>query len=153
MNQRVRWTLTSGAFLCLLCTGFIASDAQGQTDQTEPVVPASSVTTKSAKAVGYEVGANETKVDMKGADLMPQANGEAKVEIEAKGGRTKVSVSLKGMTPPTHLGAEFLTYVLWVVTPEGRTGNTGEILLNKKGEGKLGATTPAQTFSLITGSG
>ena len=53
------------------------------------------------------------------------------------------------MTPPSQLGAEFLTYVLWVVTPEGRTGNTGEILLSKNGEGKLGATTPGQTFSLI----
>jgi outer membrane protein OmpA-like peptidoglycan-associated protein len=53
------------------------------------------------------------------------------------------------MTPPSQLGAEFLTYVLWVVTPEGRTGNTGEILLSKNAEGKLSATTPGQTFSLI----
>lgn len=53
------------------------------------------------------------------------------------------------MTQPSNLGAEFLTYALWVVTPDGRTGNTGEILLNKNGEGKLSATTPAQTFAMI----
>jgi outer membrane protein OmpA-like peptidoglycan-associated protein len=58
-------------------------------------------------------------------------------------------VSIKDLAPPTKLGAEFLTYVLWVVTPDGRSGNTGEILINKKGDGKLSATTPAQTFSMI----
>jgi outer membrane protein OmpA-like peptidoglycan-associated protein len=53
------------------------------------------------------------------------------------------------MTQPSTLGAEFLTYVLWVVTPDGRSGNIGEIILNKNGEGKLKATTPAQTFALL----
>ena len=99
--------------------------------------------------MGYEVGGGSTKVDLKATELMPQANGVAKVEAKTKAGRTKVEVELKGMTPPSRLGAEFLTYVLWVVTPEGRTGNTGEILLSKNGEGKLSATTPGQTFSLI----
>ncbi len=80
---------------------------------------------------------------------MPEANGWAKVEIKAKAGRSSVEVQMKGLKPPSALGAEFLTYVLWVVTPEGRTGNTGEILLNKNGDGKLTATTPAQTFSLL----
>jgi outer membrane protein OmpA-like peptidoglycan-associated protein len=58
-------------------------------------------------------------------------------------------LGVKGLKPPSSLGSEFLTYVLWVVTPEGRTGNTGEVLVNKNGDGKLSATTPAQTFSLI----
>jgi hypothetical protein len=53
------------------------------------------------------------------------------------------------MTPPSKLGAEYLTFVLWVVTPDGRTGNSGELLISKNGEGKLNATTPAQTFSMI----
>jgi outer membrane protein OmpA-like peptidoglycan-associated protein len=53
------------------------------------------------------------------------------------------------MQQPAKLGAEFLTYVLWAVTPDGRAGNTGEIVINKNGEGKLNATTPAQTFALI----
>lgn len=58
-------------------------------------------------------------------------------------------IQVKGLKPASSLGAEFLTYVVWVVTPEGRTGNTGELLLNKNGDGKLTATTPAQAFSLI----
>src|SRR6185369_8504259 len=63
--------------------------------------------------------------------------------------RTRVDIEVKAMKPPSTLGAEILTYVLWVVTPEGRTGNTGEILVNKNGDGKLSATTPVQTFTLI----
>jgi hypothetical protein len=50
---------------------------------------------------------------------------------------------------PTKLGAEFLTYVLWVVSPEGRAANIGEIQLDDSGKGKLKATTPLQTFSLF----
>jgi outer membrane protein OmpA-like peptidoglycan-associated protein len=133
----------------LLSIGFLTGSAAAQADQPDQALPASSVITKSVKAVGYEVGGGSTKVDMKGTELMPQAYGEAKVEIKTKAGRANLEVNLKGLTPPSQLGAEFLTYVLWVVTPEGRTGNTGEILINKNGEGKLGATTPAQTFSLI----
>ena len=132
--------------LGLWCIGFCGGSAAAQADQ-EP--PPSSVITKSVKAVGVEVGGGSTKFDMTGTELMPQANGEAKVEVKTKAGRANLEVTLKNMAPPSQLGAEFLTYVLWVVTPEGRTGNTGEILINKNGQGKLGATTPAQTFSLI----
>jgi len=120
-----------------------------QADQHNRAVPPSAVITKSVQAIGYEVGGSSTKIDMKSTELMPAAYGQAKIEIKSKAGRTRVEIEAKGLRPPSTLGAEFLTYVLWVVTPEGRTGNTGEILLNKNGDGKLSATTPAQTFSLV----
>ncbi|MGC2197365.1 MAG: hypothetical protein WA628_22010 [Terriglobales bacterium] len=115
--------------------------------QSQPAAPASTVTTKSVKAIGYQVGGGGTKVDLKGTELMTQANGEA--EVEAKAGATKVEVSIKGLAQPTTLGTEFMTYVLWAVSPDGRTINLGEILTNKNGEGKLSPTTQAQTFSLF----
>jgi outer membrane protein OmpA-like peptidoglycan-associated protein len=133
----------------LLVPRFAASAAaQDQTPQ-EQVVPTSAVITKSATAIGYEVGGGNTKVDLKGTELMPDGGGQVKVEIKAKAGTTNVDAEVKGLKPPSTLGSEFLTYVLWAVTPEGRTGNMGEILLNKNGDGKLSATTPAQTFSLV----
>jgi len=144
MKSPNRQATTFAVLLCWL-SGFSGSTA-AQADQE---VAPSSVITKTVRAVGYEVGGGSTKVDLKGTELMPRANGVAKVEAKSKAGRTNVEVELKDMTPPSQLGAEFLTYVLWVVTPEGRTGNTGEILLSKNGEGKLSATTPGQTFSLI----
>jgi outer membrane protein OmpA-like peptidoglycan-associated protein len=136
--------------ITLLLIACFASSAAAQDQATqEQVVPQSAVITKSATAIGYEVGGGSTKVDLKGTELMPDASGQAKVEIKSNAGRTSVEAEVKGLKPPSSLGSEFLTYVLWAVTPEGRTGNMGEILLNKNGEGKLSATTPAQTFSLV----
>lgn len=109
--------------------------------------PASSLVSKSTKAIGYEVGGGSTKVDLKGTSLMPQANGEAK--IEAKKGITKIEASVFGLGRPSALGTEFLTYVLWVVSPDGRTSNIGELLIDKAGQGELKATTQSQTFSII----
>jgi outer membrane protein OmpA-like peptidoglycan-associated protein len=117
--------------------------------QTPQEIPASSLISKSTLAIGFTVGGGATKVDMTGTDAMPQANGEVKVQARANAGLTNIELSVKGMTPPSSIGAEYLTFVLWAVTPDGRTGNLGEILINKNGEGKLTATTPAQTFSMI----
>ncbi len=146
MKRYSTWMIACVIALGWLLSGLSGTNADAQTSQE---LPQSATITKSVTAIGYEVGSGSTKVDMKGTELMPQANGWAKVEIKSKAGRTNLEVQIKDLRPPSTLGAEFLTYVLWVVTPEGRTGNTGEILINKNGEGKLTATTPAQTFSVI----
>ena len=137
--------------LSCLCFGIFAASlfAQDQAPQPDEGVPASALVTKSVQAIGYEVGAGGTKVELIGTELMPEAKGDAKVEIKSKSGASSIEINVKGLKPPSTLGAEFLTYVAWVVTPEGRTGNTGELLVNKNGDGKLTATTPAQTFSVI----
>jgi outer membrane protein OmpA-like peptidoglycan-associated protein len=131
----------------LLCSLAMSLSPSMAAAQAQPSVPDSNLTTKSVKAIGYKVGGGSTKLDLKGTELMPVASGEAK--IEAKPGATTIEISLIGMTQPSTLGAEFLTYVLWVVTPDGRSGNTGEIIINKNGEGKLKVTTPAQAFALL----
>jgi len=115
--------------------------------QSTQGMPVSDLVSKSTKAIGYQVGGGSTKVDMRGTSIMQQASGEAK--IEAKKGITKIGVSVLGMGQPSKFGAEFLTYVLWAVSPDGRTSNIGEILVNNIGQGKLQATTQLQTFSLI----
>jgi hypothetical protein len=138
--------------LCCSALGISLGSAVPQADQTpqgNQAVATSDLITKSVTAVGYEVGGGSTNVDLKGTELMPDASGQAKVEIKSKAGRANLDVGVKGLKPPSSLGSEFLTYVVWVVTPEGRTGNTGEIFVNKNGDGKLSATTPAQAFSLI----
>ena len=114
--------------------------------QGKPQVPESDVVKKSIKAVGYEVGGGASKVIFIATDAAPNASGEAKVE--AKKGETEIEVKVKGMPQPTTLGSEFLTYVLWAVTPDGATTNLGEIPIDKNGEGKLNTTTPSQTFAM-----
>jgi outer membrane protein OmpA-like peptidoglycan-associated protein len=103
-------------------------------------------TGRNIQAIGYPVGGGGTTVDLKSTGLIPQADGEARVQ--AKPGATNVEVKIEGLEPPTELGAEFLTYVLWAVSPEGRAINLGGIVVNN-GRGKLKATAPLQSFSLF----
>ncbi len=138
----------AGIIVMLVCCACVAF-AQEEASEQAQAPPDSALVTKTVRAVGYEVGSGSTKVDLKATDLMPAAMGEAKVEIKTKAGRSNVEVKVQGLKPPSTLGTEYLTYVVWVVTPEGRTGNTGELLIDKDGEGKLSATTPAQTFSIV----
>jgi outer membrane protein OmpA-like peptidoglycan-associated protein len=129
-------------FLLFTAVGIVAqSQTQG--------IPAASLTTGSSRAVSYIVGGGSVTIDMVGSNLASSASGELKVKIESKAGRTSLELKAKDLNPPSTFGAEFLTYVVWVVTPDGRTGNTGELLINKNGDGTLTATTPAQTFSVI----
>ena len=126
------------------------SVAQDQTaQQQDEGIPASALTTKTVQAVGYEVNVGGTKVNLVATELAPGASGDAKVAIKSKAASASIDISVKNLPIPSSLGAEFLTYVAWAVTPEGRTGNLGEVLIDKNGNAKLSATTPAQTFSLI----
>ncbi len=109
--------------------------------------PAADLVGKSIKAIGYQTGGGATKVDLKGTSLMPQATGEAKVE--AKKGASDIEAEVKGLAQPGKLGAEFLTYVLWAVSTEGRTSNLGEMLIDASGKGKLNVSTQMSVFSLF----
>ena len=104
------------------------------------------VTARTMKAISYRHRSGATKIDFKGTALLPAARGEAKVE--SKQGRIEIEAEFEGLQPATKNGAEYLTYVLWAITPEGRTANLGEILLNGT-KSKLDVTTDLQVFGLI----
>jgi len=114
--------------------------------QTEPSTPETNVVRKSIKSVGYEVGGGSTKVVFIGTSEAPNASGEAKVDAKKTG--TNIDLKVTGLPQPTTFGAEFLTYVLWIVTPDGSTTNMGEIPIDKDGEGKLKAVAKSQTFAM-----
>jgi outer membrane protein OmpA-like peptidoglycan-associated protein len=105
-----------------------------------------SVTTRTAKAVNYQHRSGATKIDFRGSDLLPGARGEAKVE--SKQGYLEIEVEFDDLQPATKNGAEYLTYVMWAITPEGRASNLGEVLLNGT-KSKLNVTTELQVFGLI----
>jgi outer membrane protein OmpA-like peptidoglycan-associated protein len=132
------------AVLCFAATfGFAATLGWSQSPQT----PASSLTGRSIQAIGYRVNGGSTRVNFKNTGLMPQVAGDAKVD--AKPGVTKVEVNLTGLSAPMKLGAEFLAYVLWAVSPDGRAINLGGIPFDNNGNGELKATTQLQSFSLF----
>lgn len=118
--------------------------AQGP--MSTPQVPDSDVVKRAIKSVGYQVGGGSTKVILVATSTAPNSSGEAKVDARNAG--TEIELKVKGMPQPTTLGAEFLTYVLWIVSPDGSPVNAGEIPIDKNGEGKLNASTRWQTFAM-----
>jgi len=130
--------------LPLVCVALTAEFCAAQTQQPEPTA---NVISGTVAAIGYPVGGGGTKVNMVGTAAAQQASGEAKVD--AKVGGTNIELKVTGIPQPTALGAEFLTYVLWTVTPDGTTTNLGEIPIDKNGEGKLEVKAQSQTFALI----
>jgi outer membrane protein OmpA-like peptidoglycan-associated protein len=116
-----------------------------QTDQL-PVFRVT-VSERTTKAVNYRNRGGSTEVDFRGTDLMPDVRGHAKVE--GKGGRLAINVELEHMSPANRFGGQFLTYVLWAITPEGRANNLGEVLPGDNGKDKIDVTTELQAFGMI----
>jgi outer membrane protein OmpA-like peptidoglycan-associated protein len=85
-------------------------------------------------------------MDFRGTALLPRSRGEAK--IESKQGYIEIEVEFDELAPASKFGPEYLTYVMWAITPEGRPTNLGEVLLNGS-ESKLNVTTELQAFGLI----
>ena len=106
------------------------------------------VVERSTRAVDYQHKGGSTKVDFRGTELMPQAEGEAKVDNN-KTGRLDVRTDFKHLEPATKLGAPYLTYVLWAITPQGRPVNLGEVVPDDGGKANPHVTAPLQAFGMI----
>src|SRR5438093_5476544 len=104
------------------------------------------VVERTTKAINYRHRSGATKVDFRGTPLLPMARGEAKVE--SKQGYIEIEVEFDRLQPATRFGSEFLTYVMWAISPEGRPINLGEVILNGT-KSKLDVTTDLQAFGLI----
>lgn len=105
------------------------------------------VVSRTTKAVNYRHRGGSTIVDLKGTSLMPDATGHAKVD--GKEGRLAISAEVQHLQPATKFGAQYLTYVLWAITPEGRSVNLGEMVPNNDGKSKIDVTTDLQAFGLV----
>jgi outer membrane protein OmpA-like peptidoglycan-associated protein len=105
------------------------------------------VVSRTTRAVSYRHRSGATKINFQGTDLMPGAAGEAKVE--SKRGALAIEVEFSGLDRPTSFGNEYLTYVLWAISPEGRPVNIGEVLVGDNHRSKLDVTTDLQAFALI----
>ena len=123
------------------------------TQQSSPVQSGASmpvyrvtVVARTTKAINYHHRSGATKIDFRGTALMPEARGEAKVE--SKQGVIKIDANMEKLQPASRFGPEYLTYVMWAITPEGRATNIGEVLLGGD-KSKLNATTELQSFGLI----
>ena len=84
------------------------------------------VVDRTLPAINYFHRSGDTKIAFVGTQLLPNGKGEAKVE--ARSGRTTIEAEFENLSPANGFGQEYLTYVLWAITPEGRPVNLGEVL-------------------------
>ena len=132
----------------------LSASALAQAQTNVPAEPGSptptfrvNVVSRTARAVNYGHRGGSTKINFTGTDLMPGAAGEA--TVQSKRGDTKIVMELRGLQKPMSFGNEYLTYVLWAISPEGRPVNLGEILVGGNHRSKLETTTQLQAFALI----
>jgi len=142
--------LTTTALLGLLALPAYAQAPANQTQQrvSSDQTPLFRVTVvgRTTSAINYRPRSGETKVDFVGTTLMPQAKGQA--EVSGEKGYIRVDARFDELLPPSRFGAEYLTYVLWAITPEGRATNLGEVQVDDN-DARIKVTTELQAFGMI----
>jgi len=136
--------------LVLSLPGFAQTNSQTtltvEPGSTAPIFRVT-VISRSVQAVNYQHRSGSSKLNFAGTDLMPSANGVA--EINSKRGSIAIEAEFGELQKPTTFGNEYLTYVLWAISPEGRAVNLGEVLLGGNHRSKVSVTTDLQAFALI----
>jgi len=133
----------------LFCTifGLLGLSAQDPAPERSSPLYRVTVVSRTTKAINYGHLTDPTKVGLKGTVLMQEAQGEARVE--SRRGAMEIEVRVNHLTAPTRFGPEYLTYVLWAVTPDGHPVNLGELVADPSNKAKLKVSTHLQAFALI----
>src|SRR5580704_1111742 len=105
------------------------------------------VVERTVKAVNYFYRQGPTQIDFRGTVLLPEGKGGA--TVEARQGRVDIDANLEHFKASQQYGREYLTYVLWAITPEGRPHNLGEIVPDHSNNGRIHVTTDLQAFAMI----
>jgi outer membrane protein OmpA-like peptidoglycan-associated protein len=138
MNMKVSMVL-------MLAAGAWAQPPQQQAGDAPPIFRVT-VVERTTNAVSYRHRSGWTKVDLRGTPLAPDATGHA--DVNSRSGYIEVKTEMHKLLPASQYGPEYLTYVLWAITPEGRSKNLGEVVLDGGGS-HLDVTTDLQAFALI----
>src|SRR6202451_457865 len=146
--------------VALLCTASGAIHAQepnptAQQQPQQPIMPTETenhvplykiqVVGRDIPAINYWHRSGSTKIGFAGTSLLPQGKGEANVSSK---GQTFINAKFQGFVPANSFGVEYLTYVLWAITPQGRPVNLGEVMPGG-GKAEMNVTTSFQQFALI----
>ena len=105
------------------------------------------VVSRSIQAVSYRNRSGWTRIDFQGTSIASQAKGT--VEVNSRLGHMEIKTEVKKLPAPSTFGPEFLTYVMWAITPDGHAANLGEVVVDSDGNFKGGSTTELQAFGLI----
>jgi outer membrane protein OmpA-like peptidoglycan-associated protein len=129
------------------CASFVA-EAQTSPPNPNPVpIYRVTVISRTLSAINYQHRSGPTKIDFKGTVLLAAAHGEA--TVESKKGRIEIDSKFDHLEAPHRFGREYLIYVLWAITPEGRALNLGEVVPGRSDKADLHVTTDLQAFGLM----
>lgn len=145
MRKFAKAFLLATAIMAALLLAHAREPQAGQAAQTSVPVYQVNLIGSTVTAISYQ-HRGSTEIGFEGTPLLAEAGGEAKVE--SKQGRLSIDAKFKNLMPAQKFGPEYLTYVLWAITPEGKASNLGEILLNGANS-KIQVTTALQTFGLV----
>jgi outer membrane protein OmpA-like peptidoglycan-associated protein len=139
--------LVSGLMAAPALSQTAPNPTQQQVETDSRGVPIFRVTVvgRSIPTVNYRPRRGDTELDMVGTSLMPRARGE--IEVSGERGYMEITGDFDRIDPPTRFGPEYLTYVMWAITPEGRATNLGELQIID--ERRVRVTTELQAFGLI----
>ena len=104
------------------------------------------VVERNLDCVNYLHRSGSTTIGFEGTPLLAGGKGEAKVTSE-RGGIT-IEANFAGLTPANGFGPEYLTYVLWAISSDGRAQNLGEVLPHGN-KTSIRVTTALQSFGMI----
>ena len=138
-------TLLSASVTALLVSGAIYAQPPVPSDP-QPIYRVT-VISRSLEAVNYEHRGGPTPIDFRGTVLLPDVKGSAIVESHR--GSVSIDAKLDHLAPPTRFGREYLTYVLWAISPEGRPRNLGEILVDSSNKAHVKVTSDMQAFGMM----
>ena len=100
--------------------------------------------------LSYRHLAGSTVVHLKGTALAPDA--QIRVKIGSRPGFVELDINhggISGLKPAHLLGRDFLTYVLWAVSIDGKAANLGELTFEGDHAVAVNVTTTYQTFWLM----
>lgn len=130
-----------------VCTFLFTCSAWSQVVSDPQPIYRVTVVSRTLEAVNYEHRGGPTMIDFQGTVLLPRAKGQA--VVESKRGSVAIDAKFEHLEPPTRYGAEYLTYVLWAISPEGRPRNLGEVLVDSSNKAHLTVTADMQAFGMI----
>lgn len=143
------WLAQIAAFIAVLLLpawSIAGQSSTGEGNSNSIPVYRITVVGRTVPAINYRSLSGSTQIDFRGTSLMPRARGKARVT--SRQSATEINANLKNIGPPSAFGPEYLTYVLWAITPDGRATNMAEIIPDN-GKAKFDVTVPLQAFGMI----
>jgi outer membrane protein OmpA-like peptidoglycan-associated protein len=139
-------TVMSALLLVMFATGSAQNSPPAETRGPQPLYEVT-IVSRTTKALNYGYLSAPTRIDFKATPVLTGARGEA--TVEPKRGSTLLNMRFEDVPPPTRFGAQYLTYVVWAISPDGRPQNLGELMLDGSGKARLSTSSPLQTFAMI----